>query len=143
MERRVFIAVLLSFAVLYGYQALFVPATKSTPPGSAASGDTAGAPAAQSGTPASQATTAESSASQPAAAEAVVGENAPREIVVETRDAEIVLTNQGARVVHWRLKGYKDPKGAPVDLVPSDLPATEVTPFSLRVPDPAISRATT
>jgi hypothetical protein len=32
MERRVFIAVLLSFAVLYGYQALFVPpAPKSSP----------------------------------------------------------------------------------------------------------------
>ena len=28
MERRVFIAILLSFAVLYGYQALFVPAQK-------------------------------------------------------------------------------------------------------------------
>ena len=29
MERRVFIAILLSFAVLYGYQALFVPAAEA------------------------------------------------------------------------------------------------------------------
>ena len=28
MERRVFVAILLSFAVLYGYQALFVPPQK-------------------------------------------------------------------------------------------------------------------
>jgi len=32
MERRVFIAVLLSFAVLYGYQALFVPTAPKTSP---------------------------------------------------------------------------------------------------------------
>ena len=30
MERRVFVAILLSFAVLYGYQALFVPPQKPT-----------------------------------------------------------------------------------------------------------------
>ena len=69
-----------------------------------------------------------------------MGESAPREIVVETRDAEIVLSNQGARVVHWRLKNYMDPQGSMVDLVPSDLPATEATPFVLRVQDQAVTR---
>jgi hypothetical protein len=69
-----------------------------------------------------------------------VSESAPREVVVETRDAEIVLSNQGARVVHWRLKRYMDPKGGMVDLVPSDLPAGEATPFVLRVQDPMVTR---
>jgi hypothetical protein len=72
--------------------------------------------------------------------EALVSESAPREIVVETGDAEIVLSNQGARVVHWRLKNYGDAKGSMVDLVPSDLPATEATPFALRVQDSAVSK---
>jgi YidC/Oxa1 family membrane protein insertase len=140
MERRVFIAVLLSFAVLYGYQALFPPppATKTattesttTVPGAAASSATA-APASSAVPP--------SPAAEAPAAEPIVAETSVREIVVETRDAEIVLSNKGARVLHWRLKHYTDQAGMMVDLVPSELPATEATPFALRVQDPAISR---
>ncbi len=142
MERRVFIAVLLSFAVLYGYQALFVPpaqktsssttTTTSVPAGASSRPDT---PASSAATPLEAAPAAEGSS-----VEALVSESAPREIVVETRDAEIVLSNQGARVVHWRLKNYMDPTGSMVDLVPSDLPAIEATPFVLRVQDQAVTK---
>ncbi len=142
MERRVFIAVLLSFAVLYGYQAVFVPSAPKTPPPVAGASASAGGSSTQSGAPgpatASQPT--RPSADEPAAVEALVGETSPREIVVQTRDAEIVLSNQGARVVRWRLKSYKDPRGSLVDLVPSDLPAGEATPFALRVQDPEVSK---
>src|SRR5688572_33234650 len=98
MERRVFIAVLLSFAVLYGYQALFVPpATKTATPGSTttpAPGTNASTPAGTPGTSSQPA----SPAPEPAAAavDTVVSEPSAREIVVETDDAEIVLSNQGA-----------------------------------------------
>lgn len=138
MERRVFIAVLLSFAVLYGYQTLFVPPVQETTPtaaGTSAPGSTQpGVPAAAGGA------SAPAPAPEVAPVEALVSESTPRDIVVETRDAEIVLSNQGARVVHWRLKGYMDAQGALVDLVPSDLPPTEATPFVLRVQDDAITR---
>ena len=44
-----------------------------------------------------------------------------------------VFTNRGGRLLHWRLKAYRDNRGEPVDLVPVGLPATEQLPFSLRV----------
>jgi YidC/Oxa1 family membrane protein insertase len=142
MERRVFIAVLLSFAVLYGYQALFVPPSQKTSPTTTTS--TTVPPSAPrpgpSTSPAATSPEAAPAAADNSAVEALVSESAPREIVVETRDAEIVLSNQGARVVHWRLKSYMDPTGSMVDLVPSDLPATEATPFMLRVQDQAVTK---
>jgi len=140
MERRVFIAVLLSFAVLYGYQALFVPPAQKTSSSTTANTST---PATSS----ADAPAGSGSQSQPAPEavegtpiDALVSESALREIVVETRDAEIVLSNQGARVLHWRLKHYMDSKGVMVDLVPSDLPAGEATPFVLRVQDGTLTR---
>jgi len=56
-----------------------------------------------------------------------------REITVETAKVTAVFTNRGARLLHWRLKDYRDSRGEPVDLVPSGLPASEALPFSLRV----------
>ena len=147
MERRVFIAVLLSFAVLYSYQALFVP---PTPPPAAPTTGTAPASTA-TGTGSAKAPTQQSStqAAAPVApadpvpdvgAEMVIGEAAAREIVVDTKDARIVLTNRGASVVHWELKGYTNAQGAMVDLVPSGLPSDQLTPFTLRVDDERVSK---
>jgi YidC/Oxa1 family membrane protein insertase len=135
MERRVFIAILLSFAVLYGYQALFVPPQKPavdvvekkepTPP-----------PA------------AESVAETPTAPEpppgpepnAQVSETDEREIVVDTATSQVVLTNRGGRILHWRLKNYRDSAGAMVDLVPSDVPPDLPRPFALVVEDTTLTR---
>ena len=138
MERRVFIAIVLSFLVLYFYQAYFAP---PPPPKPAAS---TSAPAAGSPAP------SESSRSSPALAppessavvsnaspepQAVVSDTAEREITVETGKVTAVFTNRGGRLLHWRLKEYQDNRGEPVDLVPSGLPASEALPFSLRVPE--------
>jgi hypothetical protein len=38
-------------------------------------------------------------------------------------------------VVHWRLKDYRDDNGNPVDLVPSSVPADQLSPFALRLDD--------
>jgi YidC/Oxa1 family membrane protein insertase len=141
MERRVLIAVFLSFLVLYGYQALFVPpppapATQTAaPPG--ASPQAPGTPAATPGAP--PAAAAPPVADAPAAA-VVVGDTSEREIVVDTTTVEATLTNRGARILHWRLKNHRDSNGEPVDLVPSALPPDQPTPFSLRVEDGAITR---
>ena len=116
MERRVFIAVILSFVVLYGYQALFPPPEPTAP----AKPATQSAPAAAApATAASAASPDTPPVSEPAPA-AQVAETAPREIVVDTAHARIVLSNVGARLLHWQLKGYTDAKGAMVDLVPSE-----------------------
>jgi YidC/Oxa1 family membrane protein insertase len=134
MERRVFVAILLSFAVLYGYQALFVPpqkpavdvVEKKEPPTAVSTTPTAEAPAVEE---------------VPAAPEPTVhvAETSEREIVVETKTSEITLTNRGGRILHWRLKEYRDSAGGPVDLVPSDVPADQPRPFTLIVDDAALT----
>ena len=48
---------------------------------------------------------------------------------------QAVFSNRGGRVLQWRLKEYRDGNGEPLDLVPSNLPEQEATPFSLRVDD--------
>ena len=69
------------------------------------------------------------------ASDAVVGEANERDIRVETRDVVAVFTNRGARLKSWRLRHYLDANSQPLELVPTDLAATQPLPFSLRVAD--------
>jgi YidC/Oxa1 family membrane protein insertase len=137
MERRVLIAVLLSFIVLYAYQAMFAPPTPSPRPAPAPS---------QPETPETPTSPAPPVVAEqpPLAAEpgiaTVKGDSADREIVVETRTVRAVFTNRGARIKSWQLKDYRDDAGRPLDLVPSNLPPDQPLPFSLRVDDGETTR---
>ena len=139
MERRVFIAVLLSFVVLYTYQTYFTP--PPAPPGKAPAASSASPASSSSGgsAPAAAAMPAPA-ASAPAVAEpeavALLGDSQSREITVETPTARIVFSNRGAQVLHWQLKKYRDTASELVDLVPSDVPGTEPHPFSLQAENP-------
>src|SRR6478672_11104901 len=150
MERRVLLAIFLSFLVLYGYQALFVkpapkpPATASTgatgSPGSpgAATPATTGSPSPAS--PAAPVATAAGptlAVAPPSGAPPVVGATEESDVRLETPHVVATFTNRGARLKSWRLKGYKDKNGEPLELVANDLTATEPLPFSLRVTDDA------
>ena len=141
MERRVLIAVVLSFLVLYGYQALFVPAppaSRSQPaatPAQESAAPAAAAPAAPAAPPAAAAATP-----APTAAPTVIGDSTERAIVVETATVIATLSNRGGRIVGWQLKEYRDSRGEPVDLVPSGLPPDQPTPFALRVEDEDVTR---
>jgi YidC/Oxa1 family membrane protein insertase len=131
MERRVFIAVLLSFVVLYTYQTYFSPpppASTSKPPAASTPsvGATAGAPA-----PASPVAPAEPEV------KSLVGEEQARDITVETPTVRVVFTNRGGYVRRWLLKNYRDTSGAMVDLVPSELPEAEPRPFMLQLENAA------
>ena len=132
MERRIFLAIILAAVVMYGWQAFFMP---PPPPTKTASQQAAAKPA----TPAAAAPAVQGSKpeTQPAAApgQTVKGEQAEREIVVDTAVAHVVLTNRGGRVLHWQLKDYQTPAGQPVDLVPSNTPADQPRPLSLRIVD--------
>jgi len=139
MERRVFIAIVLSFLVLFFYQTYFAP---PPPPAAkpAASSSSAGPPQAPSTdtVPEAPPSTQQSRAavsSDSREPQAVVTDTSEREITVETAKVTAVFTNRGGRLLHWRLKEYRDNRGEPVDLVPSGLPSSEALPFSLRVPD--------
>ena len=141
MERRVLIAIVLSFLVLYVYQAMFVKPAPA--PVTTGAGQTASAPATAgskpTAPPASQASAATSqpaasaSAAAPAAPEGstLVGDSAEHEVRFETNDVIAVFTNRGARLVSWRLKHYFDANHQPLELVANDLAATEPLPFSI------------
>jgi YidC/Oxa1 family membrane protein insertase len=128
MERRVLLAISLSFLVLFAYQSFFPPpdpAPGSTPATSAPAqaGQPAASPSAPAGTPASQV------ASAPVAAP-LRADTEEREYVVETTSVRAVFTNRGARLKHWELKQYRELSGAPVDLVPAET-GGQPLPFSL------------
>jgi YidC/Oxa1 family membrane protein insertase len=143
MERRTLIAIVLSFLVLYAYQTYFAP----PPPKPAAGTATTTAPATPPSTPGQPVVDpgstpgqgAATAAPAPDAPAAVTTESGAREIVVETSTVQAVFSNRGGRVTHWRLKAYLDDAGKPVDLVPSDVPSTQPSPFQLRVEDDAVT----
>ena len=133
MERRVLLAISLSFLVLFLYQSLVPPPVE--PPvaqGTPAAGPAAVTPAGPAG--ASAATPAPPS---PPAVAAVQAADREREFVVTTQHVEAVFTNRGARLRHWRLRDYRTAAGGVVDLVP-DTDGTRL-PFSFVAPDAALT----
>ena len=143
MEKRVLLAVALSFMVLYGYQALFPPpkpvektvtgtATPQTPgaaAGATAPGTAPTAPVAAAPQPQGQAVT-----SAP-----VVADSAERDITFENQSVLAVFTTRGGALKSWRLKKYQDAAREPLELVPHDVPPGTIRPFTLSVPDAAAS----
>ncbi len=141
MEKRVLVAVVLSFLVLYFYQAFLAPPPpKPKPKPAAVASDTQAQAANNAQAPggtaaAGQAAPAASMTATPAPA-TLVGEAAEREIVVETPLVRVVFTNAGGRVKHWELKNYHDEQGRLVDLVPRGI--SPVLPFTLETGNGAV-----
>ena len=131
MEKRVLIAVLLSFLVLYGYTALFPPPKRPAAPKPVAADVATPAASAQSAT-ASGAEASPAPPLEPAVA-ATVAETAERSIVVETDVVRAVFSNRGGVITSWTLKKYPGADGKPVDLVPAALPVNQPRPFTLRL----------
>src|SRR5262247_608152 len=140
MERRVLIAIFLSFIVLYAYQALVVkPTPKPAAPGAASS---TAAPAQPAGAAASDAASKPpESAAQPRSAESlaatVVGDTTERDVRIETRDVIAVFTNRGARLKSWRLKKYLDQQKQPQELIEA-IPGQPL-PFTLQTRNDAVN----
>src|SRR4051812_2349211 len=138
MERRVLIAIFLSFIVLYVWQAVFVKPVPKRVPGAAAS-----APAGSVAAPATSSEAAPAPPAQPSqpaapAVAALVGDQAERETRIETAEVIALFTNRGGRLKSWRLKRYQDRNHEPLELVATDLPASQPLPFSLRTQDEAV-----
>src|SRR5258707_921811 len=120
MERRVLFAILLSFVVLYGYQALVVkpkPAESVASSGSAPAGQAPPAPATAGVTQPPPASNQSSSATPARDAAPVVSEQAERDVRIETTNVVAIFTNRGARLKSWRLKHYRDGNRQPQELV--------------------------
>jgi YidC/Oxa1 family membrane protein insertase len=153
MERRVLLAIFLSFLVLYVYQALIVkPKPGDALPNAANSSTTAAAPSttatAESATAAATTpgsanpatTTPPTAAPDPStspAAKPEVADTAERDIRIENADVVATFTNRGARLKSWKLKKYFDHRRQPQELV-EQLP-NQPLPFTLKTADAAVN----
>ncbi len=139
MERRVILAVLLSFVVLYAYQAFFPtppdPAAQQKPvqASKTATAPNASAPSAANPSPSIQppagALPAESGAPQVPA----------REVVVDNADVHAVFTSRGAVLTSWQLKKYHDADQHALEIIAGHAPPDSVLPFTLATDDAGLS----
>src|SRR5687768_5001634 len=129
MEKRVLLAVALSFAVLYGYQVLFPPQKLVQNPAPASSPATANRVDPATAPPAPEAESPAAPQDAP-----LVGEGTERDIVVENELVRAVFTNRGAVLKNWILKRYTDRNGVALDLVPQVVRGA-ARPFSLLAED--------
>ena len=137
MERRVLLAVFLSFLVLVAYQSLVGP-----PPAPESPVVDAEAPVSPTTPTAARSPTAAPGVASPAAAvEVAVGETTVRDIAVEGTSVRAVFTNRGAKLVSWELLDYTDDAGSPVELVPADVAPDQAWPFTLSIPGDAETTA--
>ena len=137
MERRVLLAVVLSFVVLYAYQLMF-PVQKPEEQQPAQPSRVATAPNAAAPEPANP--TPSTSASPPAEAAAGTVAAPAREIVVENSDVRAVFTTRGAAIKSWQLKKYRDNAGRPYDIVAGHAPADAPLPLTLAVDDQNLTK---
>src|SRR5262245_15508302 len=140
MEKRVLLAVALSFIVLYAYQAMFPP-PKPSPAGGPSSAPSASPSAteqpsarkAHEATPPAMADAPSTPLPAPRAADSV-----ERDIVVDNPGVHAVFSSRGGVLKSWTLKRYKDTKGAPLDLIPQIVKGA-LRPFSLMTEDGPMS----
>jgi YidC/Oxa1 family membrane protein insertase len=138
MEKRVLLAVVLSFVVLTVFRA-YLPSPKPTPAPVAASPSPAPAEPVAAAQPAAVAPNGSAASPSPpptSTGVATVAESSERDIVVTTGLVRAVFGNRGGVLKHWTLLHYADHEGKPADLIPADLPPTMPRPFALRLPDP-------
>jgi len=135
MQRQFLIAILLSFLVIYGWQALFPP-PKPTPPPQQAQQVTkapsgAAAPAAQAPP---DSTTQVPSVETAKPLVAAAGE---QDVTVHVGEFVVAtFSNRGATLKSWKLKQYKDGTGGDLELVPTNVKGG-ARPFTLEFDDPA------
>jgi len=140
MEKRVFLAIFLSFLILALYQAYVVPppvdpVAEGVPTTLAAGDETARQVDTSPGgavTPPEPSTVAPSS-------EPIVSDVDARDVVVDTDAVHAVFSTAGAVLKSWQLKHYREPDGELFEMVPQNVPASQPKPFTLGTDDPALS----
>jgi YidC/Oxa1 family membrane protein insertase len=142
MEKRVLLAVVLSFVVLYGYEALFPPPKPQPKPNAAPASASAPSQAPAAAPQPAQSSQPQAEAPQPPAAPAaaaIVSDTEERDVVVENSSIRAQFTTRGGVLKSWRLKKYQDESHQPLELVPTTVPPGSVRPFSLAVDDAAVT----
>ncbi len=135
MQRQFLIAIVLSFLVIYGWQALFPPPKPQQPQAQppqqvtpAPSGTAA--PTAQAPDPAAQVPNVE-------AAKPLLAAAGEQEVTVAIGEfVEATFSNRGATLKSWKLRHYKDGTGGNLELIPVNIQGS-VRPFTLDFNDKA------
>ncbi|HEX7155045.1 MAG TPA: membrane protein insertase YidC [Thermoanaerobaculia bacterium] len=139
MERRIFLAIVISLAVLWGWAAIAPklfpelvkkpePAATSTTAPATSTAATTAAPTSTTGTAPTPATIAPGSL---APITPVSGQRL-QETVVDTANYTARFSNRGAQLVSFRLKHYKEDNGEPVELVKARAPNRLDFPFVIQ-----------
>lgn len=148
MEKRLIVAIVLSFVVLLLFQAVFFkqPPEAKNVPASAAQSTPAAVPAGASATPSAAAAASQNQvgarpvSSVPPASKGqakatpagpVVSAEKEQPVVVETSLYKAVWSNNGAVLKSWKLIRYQDDSGNPLELVFPGPVADNRYPFSL------------
>jgi len=140
MEKRLLLAIVLSFLILIGYQALFV---KQEPtPAQAPEQPAKVQPQPETPLPKKAPAQAKEApqTKEPEDFEPISGEG-EEEIVIETSRYRAVWSNQGAVLKSWRLKDYKDAEGENLEIVSHQAETRGIFPFALRTDDPDFDQA--
>jgi YidC/Oxa1 family membrane protein insertase len=137
MQKQFLLAIVLSFLVIYGWQALFMPPPRKAPP---AQQQVTAAPSGNQAPGAQQAAAVEAAAPASVASSAapLVAAAAEQDVVVESPSVVAIFHTRGAVLKSWRLKNYRDGSGAPLELIPQNVPDSP-RPFTLDVDDAATS----
>jgi len=145
MEKRLLIAIVLSFVVLFLYQALFVPKQPSPKPPSESIPQEPTQPAAkpvvqpQTESESIQSQEVRTEPQEPLEFQPVSGER-EEQVVVDTPLYRGVWSNKGGVLKSWRLKTYKNNEGEDLELVSARAEQIGIFPFALRSNDPDFDR---
>jgi YidC/Oxa1 family membrane protein insertase len=146
MEKRLIVAIVLSFLVLMGYNYFFVKPNKPAvnPPVAAPAAPpapvpgTAGAVQEKPQAPAAEAKTAPAEALPPQDMTAVAGQ-AEKDVVVDTPLYRAVWSNKGAVLKSWTLKKYQNSSKEDLEMVPALAAQIGRYPFSIGLDDAALA----
>jgi YidC/Oxa1 family membrane protein insertase len=146
MEKRLILAIVLSFLVLMGYQLLFVkpkPQTETPPVTAPAPVTQQVAPQAQPGGQVPPAKMEPKAPAQPISALDLkaTGAQAEEEVVVETSLYRAAWSTKGGVLKSWKLKKHTNDRKEALELVPAAAQEIGQYPFSLGGDDPALSGA--
>jgi YidC/Oxa1 family membrane protein insertase len=144
MEKRALLAVILSIVVLGAWQLLFGPKPQdpSTIPEQPAvqttdqSAELPTVPALGTESSSNPTVTNEPAVgfdAVPLSAEAVVADE-KREFIIETETYAVRFSNEGGRIVSWRLLNYLDNLDVPLEMIPRNLQQIEEFPLRLVLP---------
>jgi YidC/Oxa1 family membrane protein insertase len=136
MERRVLLAVTLSFLVLLVYQTLFVkPTPKPQPQADPAAAASPGATAPRQLSKPETAEAAPDAEPVEDMAAVVVGDTVERDVVVESEFLKAVFTTRGAELKSWQLKRFSGSGGGAMDVIPAEDVGDRPGAFAVRTDD--------